>query len=651
MNHLRRNLLLLLLALFCLPAAARAATSAELHLVQEYDERNQVVISAYVDDNGELQTAEDKGYSWVRYTYWKANLLKTEYLDPQGRPANRLEGGYAVKETTYDGSWRPVSESYYDARGNKCIGPEGYATRTWQYEFKRKIKEIRNYDEKDEPLRSDTLYAAYIVDYRMVHLAHMMTAETYYDADGNLMMNPSVGFARRELDYNRTILIHDTYFDEHGEKTVNPKAGYAEMACEYIGKRLMWQEYYDGEGSLMTGPSGYARIENTYPQGVATYDPLKTMYYDPEGKAILQSGGYYGMGYLPGITAKDKRLVYYGADGERGYCKDGYSRVDCFKNSRGSDMYRQYYDAEDNPMIVPSLGYSRVEFNYVSSKYLMDEKYYDLDHNLVNTKEGYAQVIYEYQNGKLVKKTYEDVDGNPVNCPQGYAVALYTYNIKGAKTGEKFLDAEGNMLMNSGGYAQTSLVVNDDGQTESITYLDAEDQPVLLEGGYCTIRYEWDAQKRATGERYYGLKDEPVLCRDGYHHITWSYGEDGKKSKENYFGLNDEPVECAKGYTEILWEYDAAGNATATLYRRADGTLALTEGQEYAFSRRVYAPDQLSYVTTYYGAAAQDAVEGLLRRPHGAEREKAHHPGGIPGPGGQAGRGRHGLCHRAAGVE
>ena len=128
-----------------LPFFAQAATSGELTAQQEYNRRKQLVSTTYVDREGNVTLAEDKGYAMVRYSYWKTLLLKTEFLDAEGNPVNRRDGGYATHETKYDASWRKIEDLYTGADGEPVTGPEGYARRTWVYEFKQKIREIRQH--------------------------------------------------------------------------------------------------------------------------------------------------------------------------------------------------------------------------------------------------------------------------------------------------------------------------------------------------------------------------------------------------------------------------------------------------------------------------------------------------------------------------
>ena len=96
MKRLRTGVWLILALLLCaaLPCIAKALTSGELSVKQEYNNGGKLLSSTYVDREGRVTLAEDKGYAIVRYTYDRKNrLLKTEYLDTEERLTDISQGG------------------------------------------------------------------------------------------------------------------------------------------------------------------------------------------------------------------------------------------------------------------------------------------------------------------------------------------------------------------------------------------------------------------------------------------------------------------------------------------------------------------------------------------------------------------------------
>ena len=89
---------LLLLALAWLIAfSAAAELSTNLRTVSTMDRAGRnVVRRSYVDQNGQLTVASDKGYATVEYTYATRNrLTRVAYKDADENPTNCV-GGYAV---------------------------------------------------------------------------------------------------------------------------------------------------------------------------------------------------------------------------------------------------------------------------------------------------------------------------------------------------------------------------------------------------------------------------------------------------------------------------------------------------------------------------------------------------------------------------
>jgi len=328
--------MLALTAGMLIPTASCALSSGELSVQQEYNKARKLLSTTYVDRDGNIAVADDKGYATERHVYdHKNRLQRTEYLDDQGNLVNILHGGYAVRKLGYDASARVDQETYLNANGQPVIGPDGYAERKWLFFFKKKIQDIWNYDEHGNLLQSDKLYANYHAKYRKVKNNRVLIEEVYTDANGNLFLDPKAGFAHHTLEYEGYRVIREDYYDEKDQPYLNPKVGFARVEHVYTYGRLKSTAYYDQYGQPVVAEVGYARLENTFSSETTENKPLRTMMFDAEGKAIRQKDGSYGRGQLPDSNGFNKRVVYYGQDGLRGYCDEGYSRIDTMKNGRG----------------------------------------------------------------------------------------------------------------------------------------------------------------------------------------------------------------------------------------------------------------------------------------------------------------------------
>ena len=124
---------LLILGVF-FPLAGQAASSGELTVQQEYNEHKKLISTTYVDRDGKITLAEDKGYATVRYKYdGNRQLRKTEYLHAEGELTNIVQGNYAVCQMEYDISKRLIQETYLNAEGEMVSGPKGFAEQKTKY--------------------------------------------------------------------------------------------------------------------------------------------------------------------------------------------------------------------------------------------------------------------------------------------------------------------------------------------------------------------------------------------------------------------------------------------------------------------------------------------------------------------------------------
>ena len=386
---------MVLAAALGMTAWACAETSGELAVQREFGKKKEVTRVIFVNGEGVPTMADDKGYAILVYKYdASGQVTACQYQDAQGNPVNNADG-YAFLEQ----SWKygkVIDCAYYDAEHRMVMGPEGYARKRSTYLNRSRVEEIVHYDAEGKPLDSDTLYARYHAEYDKVGKQRRVLSEAYYDENDQLMAGPE-GYAQVQYSYaTGTKLASIRYLDAEGKPFFNQAVGYASMEYTYSPKfRLLGESYYDAQGKPVVSAAGYASVTYDYTNG--SDEPVRIMYYDADGQAMLQSGGYYGIGQLPSENRYITIEVYYGADGERGNCEGGYSRVDTRINSSKKVLWKKYYDANDQMIVVPSLGY--------------------------------AWIAYEYDNSKqLLKTQYLDTQGQPVLCADGYAELRYTYD-------------------------------------------------------------------------------------------------------------------------------------------------------------------------------------------------------------------------------
>ena len=114
-----------------------------------YDDRGQRTDTLYWLAGG--KPSMENGYHWLRQTYDPfGQVIKTEYLDAAGRPAEARDG-CAMVSTQYDSFGRLTAEEYRDSKGNLCENADGYARVEYDFNPQGFWSEMRTYDAAGMP--------------------------------------------------------------------------------------------------------------------------------------------------------------------------------------------------------------------------------------------------------------------------------------------------------------------------------------------------------------------------------------------------------------------------------------------------------------------------------------------------------------------
>ena len=552
MNYPRRFfgfLLASMIILLICSAMADISTNLKMETVFNSNNRKLVDSKSYVDDNGNLVIASDKGYSTIRYSYTtNSRISKIELLDERGNPINGTEG-WSIRTTKY--SIKGVAEQcYYNAKGVPVTGPEGYARIVTKYENKRHISTWQ-YDPEGNPIGWHR-----ISKYGKHGRYTLMESDTWYDPDGNLTAGPN-GYARVEYGYSVITKNRTAYIGADGNPYYYEKAKYATQESKYKEGKIMETRNYGADGELCAGPNGYAYVIYSYRGKDAS---RLAMYYNADGSLYFNKKGICGIRIRRGIKNRIIDEQYYVGEDIRGLSTDGYSRIKTNYNSKGKITAQWYYDENDHLKVVESLGYAGVQYEYRNAKYLSKTSYFDENAKLMNGPEGAAVIQHIYGKDNAVKTTnYLGADGKTlVNNPDGYARIEYIRDKKKNILTEKYYDANGNSFIGK-------------------QHADE-------------LRYTWSGNTKESESYWAG--GEPVLCEQGYHNVTFEYTSSGRVSKESYFDIDNNSTLCKDGYASKEYEYNSKGKIMATRYYDITGNLTLTPGKEYAYQRTVLFSDR-----------------------------------------------------------
>jgi len=559
---------LLLMLLLFLAGSALGEISTNLRKDTVTNPLNKKVASeTYVDHNGNPVIADDKGYCTIRYSYdSRKRVEKIELLDENGQRINGRDG-YAVCQYTY--SYRQqLGLAYYTADGQPATGPQGFHREENRWQDNKYHISTWHYDTQGNPVGIHR-----VTEYVRIGNDQKVKSDTWYNTEDGLAAGPE-GYARLEYDYEGTHISRIAYLGADGAPYLYKKAGYATMLTVYQNGRMTEESYLGWEGELIAGPKGYARIVYTYP----SKDWRKEMYYNADGTLYFNSNLICGLLRKLGQRNRVVEEQYFVGEETRGNSKAGYSRVTRYYNERGKVQNERYYDAQDQAIIVPSLGYAEVHNIYHNMRDLIRTEYLGTDRKPVRCVKGYSVISYTFENRAVTEMIYLDTDGKtPVNCDEGYASVRYTNNDAGLHVRERFYDSAG--------------------------------LPFVTEKNADEIRYEWEGRNRISES--YWQNGQAVECPDLYHKLQNVYNVSGKVIRISYSDREGMPVNCAKGYAAQENEYNSDGAVMCTRYYDARGNLVLTPGKEYAFIRTVSMKDlNLVGTDTAFALEAEEEEDG-----------------------------------------
>ena len=518
-------------------AGAELSTNLKTVVVYDWKVRNKPATETYVDADGNPVIASDKGYATIRYTYEGKNhrIATIELLDTEGNLINGTDG-YARMERKYSIGGRTVRDQrYFDADGNPVNGPEGYAKHEEKTAAGR-YKEVWEYDADGNPVNNHEII--------LYDAGTRIKSDSWYDVDNNPVIGPN-GYARMEIEYVGKTQSQVSYYDELGNLLFYKKAGYARMEREFDGTRVTAVRYYGADGEMIAGPDGYACAKYSY----FANQRKRTMYYTAEGNLYYNKKGICGIETLTSNALKEE--YYFIGENVRGRSTDGYSGVRRRYSGYGQIITVQYLDENDQPMTVEKLGYAQLRNNYIFKNKLTDTEYMGPDGQPMLNPDGYAYMVNEYQDKKLVSTTYYDTDKiTPINIKAGYAKMTYER------------DEAGNIIKTD--------------------WFDADGNPCAGEAGAEEVRAEWEGKNKIS-ESYWNANDFPVIGKDGYYEVRTEYNGSGKVIRQSYYDLRLELVDLQDGYAVIETEYNSQGDKMSTRYYNKAGQLILTPGKEYAY--------------------------------------------------------------------
>lgn len=258
------------------------------HVHYAYDDCGIKTEEAYFDKVNEAVVWKDRGYTACKFEYDNGRCIKEYYLDDQENLVLRNDGGYAVIEYRYDEFGQRVFTIYWDDEEHLVVNTKycyaavsyeydemGHTTYIWYWGKDNKVSDREDigvamnhfvYDEyghwisneysavnpEDDStvvrtIRKDLGYAVE----EQIYEDSMWMGTNYFDADGNLIVPKTVGYAMYMREYNdMNQVVRELYYnaEENLINYVNGEAAIVEYTYDASGNVEEWT-YYDKDNN------------------------------------------------------------------------------------------------------------------------------------------------------------------------------------------------------------------------------------------------------------------------------------------------------------------------------------------------------------------------------------------------------------------
>lgn len=527
-------------------------------------------------------------YASIYFTIHKGVVKKMQYRNRAGLPTVN-EHGYAAREFEYK-RHRLIRESCLDAKDEKCLSDEGYATIETAY--------IDNSSERIESVK-------------------------YLNTEGDLINNKTTGYATIEYEYGYTSIedaqndspsqntvseqeqkpyneqervVTEYYKDQNDQLVLSRNFGYASIKKTYNANGLLVAEAYYGTDEKLTYRSDYgvAQILCEYSD---MGNPICVQYLDIDGLPINRLDTGYAIIYREFEMGRKVKEYYEGIqDGM--LCavtdKNNGVAITTYSYDNGQQTGEAYYDINRKPVLRSDIGCAGIKYEYRNGK-KSKLSYYGTSDQLILIKDlGVAVIQYEYDDaGRRTFIRYYGTDEKPVISTK-YCCAGFHYNYKNMQTNESdiiYIGLDGNsMIRKDLGYAHVHYDYDDDGNISCESYFDTQEKPILCKnGGYASYTYKYDKETNRAKYRFCDADGNPIIRSDHGYSCCEEHYENGKCIERRYYKPGETEnsddvlvLRKDKGYAIAKYDYDEFGRCISEKYygtNEADDT-ENTEGTE-----------------------------------------------------------------------
>lgn len=293
-----------------------------------------------------------------------------------------------------------------------------------------------------------------------------------------------------------------------------------------------WSPYSEAGGYLIYEVKDVPRVKKSYDK---KHREILQTTLDKDGKPEKNNEGYVSIAYEYNRFGNKTRECYLDENNTLVMLKDGYASINWtyipYSNRKVSIIYR---DTEERAVCFE--GCFETRYEYDSHGWIIRMLYYDAAGKLMNRTDALYAIreLTRNEDGKIIKELYYDVDHMLTLSSDGYAGLERTW------------DKRDNVL--------------------SLYYLGIDAKPILIDKGYAGFYREYDDANNMIRETLVDIEGRVILCQDGYAERRREYNMNNQMTRETYWDEQGNPAFLADGYCGLIKEYDDHGNLINTVY-------------------------------------------------------------------------------------
>jgi len=216
-----------------------------------YDKRHHVISQRNIDSDKQ-PNVNWYGFSEIRRKYDGEDLIWEGYFNAEGRPVVLTDRLYASVSREYDKEHNCISEKYFDVNGYQTDSVGGYAEIRREY-LDRRVSKESFFDTSGKAILLPEGYASRSFEYNE---RGVVSSETYMDVSGKPVIT-SFGYAEVHRTYEGFNLVKEMYFGIDGLPLMR-EGGFCGISQEWRDGHLLSRTYLDAEENPVERTDGYA---------------------------------------------------------------------------------------------------------------------------------------------------------------------------------------------------------------------------------------------------------------------------------------------------------------------------------------------------------------------------------------------------------